>query len=1245
MVANFTGSSNISALIAAINNFPQEWALTPCVGKKNLWPNWNNAKLDRARLIEAIRSQTNHEGKPCKWTGVSLVSGPLSGGIMAIDYDGPLALQKYLDLSAGELPPTTMRWTSGKLGHFQILLSVPPDKWKGIGATKFFILHSKHRVKLGLSKGEVAIQLETTEENISLWESGSKSPVPPQLVKKLAAIYGVPEGELVEKLELRWNECSTLPPSMHPGTGEPYFWENQGAIAEYPDFILDLMSEASAIELPQKPKPENLISTNVDEKSLVDILEAEILPRLDAEEFYGSYTKLKTSGKNLKGLCPLHQEKTPSFTVSPDTKLFKCFGCDAGGGPVQFLHQIGGGSGSPSGKEFVEIVRQLGDRVGVKMPDRKLKQNPESSIQKPKPNNVITHPRFAPPDPAELREQITTLINAGTTGSKLTSEILSLAKGTNPQLIWRIYHEILEETERADERLDRKADVENLISISKRRLTLENYLHPSLAEPIKQLAVRMGVDSEAILTYLLPIVAGLMNPNSSIVAKECINFEEPFILYMILAALTGDRKSPPLKVVKAPLVRLQSAEDKRHSQELQAYESNVQTPKGAKSNENNELPQKPNPPREYFVDNVTVEALDKIKGQQPEHGLTLIKDELSGLFASHGAYKGGKGADKESYLTGWNGGGVKKNRAGDGSRVSLARDSLSITGAIQPDKLRALLGDFSDAQGEWARFLFYHMPSRPYKIPRDDRRFEMTDLLEGIYKRVDALPILRLRFDKPGQTYFDDWYDKKDEQKLAESRPGLRAAIAKMPGQAVRLIGVLHVLWEVASGAAEVPEIIPLARIQAGCKLADFYLGQVTLLQVDGDVATGELSPILKKLLEKVAEFKSLTARQAIQTIRDLKQIKAPKVRELFTELKAMGLADTQGTGTRMILVQKVLTESKDCQKDQMPCPVDASGDNTLEVLASVDKMLTSNLQPQTYTDAVFQDVKQQSVGTVDAIETFDLSPPSPELVEPIGLGEDKQASEISNEVANTPTLSPQSYIEQAIEGVGKTSTVDVNTFEIANTSPIAQPEPETTPTAQAAPTASPEPIAPLIERVKAAQTWAEVEAVWGADLQLKAQIKAQLSKDELKRIGKLYKQAHPSPPPIVEAEPIALPDNSPAQESAETAPETAPTPEPVPEPEQTPEQTPEPAQIAPEDAEKMRDIALVWWPEMYPEALQSLVTQMFGWGAPAKKYSASLIAQWLQGEDDLVKYRIGELMANGLADNYENDDEEDRGI
>jgi putative DNA primase/helicase len=153
---------------------------------------------------------------------------------------------------------------------------------------------------------------------------------------------------------------------------------------------------------PEKKLPQSLPQTS-DEKSLVDLLEEEILPRLDAEEFYGSYLKLKFSGKkSLKGLCPFHNEKTPSFTVSPESCTYHCFGCGAGGGPVQFLYQIKGSSGSPTGKDFYSVVMELADIVGVQIPGRKSKtQNPEPGIQNLKPDNntsnsnnsFTSHPR------------------------------------------------------------------------------------------------------------------------------------------------------------------------------------------------------------------------------------------------------------------------------------------------------------------------------------------------------------------------------------------------------------------------------------------------------------------------------------------------------------------------------------------------------------------------------------------------------------------------------------------------------------------------------------------------------------------------------------------------------------------------------------------------------------------------------------------------------------------------------------
>jgi hypothetical protein len=78
----------------------------------------------------------------------------------------------------------------------------------------------------------------------------------------------------------------------------------------------------------------------------------------------------------------------------------------------------------------------------------------------------------------------------------------------------------------------------------------------------------------------------------------------------------------------------------------------------------------------------------------------------------------------------------------------------------------------------------------------------------------------------------------------------------------------------------------------------------------------------------------------------------------------------------------------------------------------------------------------------------------------------------------------------------------------------------------------------------------------------------------------------------------------------------------------QTPETAPEPETIAPADAEKLREIATIWWDEYYPVQIQSLITQMFAWGAPGTtRYDAATINAWLATQDAVTRDRISELM------------------
>lgn len=84
----------------------------------------------------------------------------------------------------------------------------------------------------------------------------------------------------------------------------------------------------------------------------------EIRSRADIAQVVGEKVSLKRAGRNLKGLCPFHTEKSPSFMVNPEKQIYHCFGCGAGGDVFSFLMKY-------EGLEFVQAVGQLAERYGV----------------------------------------------------------------------------------------------------------------------------------------------------------------------------------------------------------------------------------------------------------------------------------------------------------------------------------------------------------------------------------------------------------------------------------------------------------------------------------------------------------------------------------------------------------------------------------------------------------------------------------------------------------------------------------------------------------------------------------------------------------------------------------------------------------------------------------------------------------------------------------------------------------------
>jgi DNA primase len=110
----------------------------------------------------------------------------------------------------------------------------------------------------------------------------------------------------------------------------------------------------------------------------------ELLARVDIVDVIGKYVQLKKSGQNLQGLCPFHQEKSPSFTVSATKQFYHCFGCGAHGTSISFLMEH-------VGLSFPESVKTLADSVGMQVPQANYSLEKRARLKEQKTRYDLLH--------------------------------------------------------------------------------------------------------------------------------------------------------------------------------------------------------------------------------------------------------------------------------------------------------------------------------------------------------------------------------------------------------------------------------------------------------------------------------------------------------------------------------------------------------------------------------------------------------------------------------------------------------------------------------------------------------------------------------------------------------------------------------------------------------------------------------------------------------------------------------------
>ncbi|NBD32096.1 MAG: hypothetical protein GVY17_03770 [Cyanobacteria bacterium] len=338
---------NAEQLTQALADLPSHWSLTPLWEKRPYREGWQNEAFIPHQEIAKILNQgenriSKRTGNPyhafCSGYGLRL--GDVSGGLLALDIDGSSAEQLLTILAETSLPET-VSWTSGKSGRRQLLYQVPVSYQEKLQSFR--------------------------RKTITQWGDLTTTP-----------------GEL---LEFRYNQHqSVLPPSFHRETGH-YRWlvpPQEKAVAIAPAWLCEFLINQHQ---PKPPKSHPVMTSQIralpkeikGNPALSSLLE-EATSRLSPAQIYNwSGHHFQQFGETWRGCCPRHQSQSGrAFSLNPHTGEWYCFGCEVGGGAVQYRHFLRGGDGIPRGKAFRSLVEELAAEAGL---DNQSSSQPHQTYQ------------------------------------------------------------------------------------------------------------------------------------------------------------------------------------------------------------------------------------------------------------------------------------------------------------------------------------------------------------------------------------------------------------------------------------------------------------------------------------------------------------------------------------------------------------------------------------------------------------------------------------------------------------------------------------------------------------------------------------------------------------------------------------------------------------------------------------------------------------------------------------------------
>jgi putative DNA primase/helicase len=351
---------------------------------------------------------------------------------------------------------------------------------------------------------------------------------------------------------------------------------------------------------------------------------------------------------------------------------------------------------------------------------------------------------------------------------------------------------------------------------------------------VREAAKAIGCPPEFVAVPMLAVLGSAIGNARVINLKE--GWQEGAGIYATLIADPGEKKTPAMKVALEPAQKEQARLKEHYLREADEYKAeDRQWEVDKKVNARNDLPAPP-PPEEpimgrTLVEDTTVEALAVVLQGTPR-GVLVMRDELAGWVRSMDQYKsGGKGADRQFWLSGWSNSHVIVDRKGREEPLFLPRPFVGVVGAIQPGVLPELGAGRED--GMMDRFLFaYPLPVRSAWSDHEispASRAEYARLYEGLRElhmntddQGDPDPV-RIHFSPDARELFKDAVNELGAERHRPGFPArLRGPYSKLEAYLARLSLILALARAVHTGVAErVEEDDVLAAVV----LVDYFKG------------------------------------------------------------------------------------------------------------------------------------------------------------------------------------------------------------------------------------------------------------------------------------------------------------------------------------------------------------------------------------------------------------------------------------